>query len=190
MILAPAGVVVLCDANVLYKSLLRDLIMRLGRKGAVAPRWTERIHEEWMRNLQMRRPAVTRAAAERTRSLMDAGLPGALVSIPAPSGHTLPDPDDQHVLDAALSAGASVLLTFNLKHFPGAALPISLQAVHPDAFLVACLQQQPDLVLSTLRELRADLTRPPFSPDELLAAMIRAEVPAFAEHLQPFKEQF
>lgn len=189
MILASAGVVVLCDANVLYKILLRDLIMRLGRKGAVAPRWTGRIHEEWMRNLQMRRPAVTRAAAERTRSLMDAGLPGALVSIPAPSRHTLPDPDDRHVLDAAFSAGASVLLTFNLKHFPSAALPASLQAVHPDAFLVACLEQQQAPVLDALRELRSDLKKPPFSPDELLAAMIRAEVPAFAEHLQRFRGQ-
>lgn len=187
MILAPAGVVVLCDANVLYKSLLRDLIMRLGRKGVVAPRWTERIHEEWMRNLQMRRPAVIHAAAERTRSLMDAGLPGALVTVTATSDHTLPDPDDRHVLDAALSAGASVLLTFNLKHFPSAALPASLQAVHPDAFLVACLEQQQALVLDALRELRSDLTRPPFSPDELLAAMTRAEVPNFAVCLEPFR---
>ena len=42
---------VLCDANVLYASLLRDLLVRLGVAGTLRPRWTPQIHDEWTRNL-------------------------------------------------------------------------------------------------------------------------------------------
>lgn len=188
MISAHRGVVVLCDANVLYKSFLRDLVMRLGLSGALRPRWTERIHEEWTRNLLARRPEASPAAIARTRDAMNRALPEALVTVATPGNHNLPDPGDEHVLDAAISAGASLLLTFNLSDFPVSALPVSLKAVHPDEFLRACLEQQPQAVLSALRALRADLKKPPFSPDELLAAMLRADLPGFAERLRPFKD--
>ena len=119
---------------------------------------------------------------------MDYAVANSLHTVTITGDNHLPDPDDQHVLDAALSAGASVLLTFNLADFPTFALPPYLQALHPDAFLVACLEQQQGGVLDALRELRADLKKPPFSPDELLAALVRAELPRFAEQLGPFRE--
>jgi hypothetical protein len=137
-----------------------------------------------MRNLRLRLPNTTQAAVERTRQLMDLNLPAALVTINVTSDHALPDPDDQHVLDAALSAGAGVLLTFNLKDFPREALPSHLRVVHPDEFLVACLEEQQGRVLEVLRVLRADLKKPPFSASELLAALERAELPAFALKLR------
>lgn len=157
---AGAKLIALCDTNVLYKNVLRDLIVRLGVKETIVPRWTDRIHDEWISNLLTHRPDLSH----------------------------LRYPDDQHVLDAALSAGASVLLTFNLADFPASALPASLQAIHPDAFLVACLEQQQSSVLEALRELRADLKKPLFSPDELLAALVRAELPAFTKHLEHFRD--
>ena len=89
----------LCDANVLYKSLLRDLLMRLGLSGAIRPRWTERIHEEWTRNLLARRPEASRAAIARTRDAMNRALPESLVAAVTLGHHDLPDPDDRHVLD-------------------------------------------------------------------------------------------
>ena len=126
---------------------------------------------------------------------MDLNLPEALVTITVTGDHAftgdhaLPDPDDQHVLDAALSAGASVLLTFNLKDFPREALPSHLQAMHPDDFLVACLEQQQGRVLAVLQELRADLKKPPFSGSELLAALERVDLPTFALKLREHVEQ-
>ena len=166
MISVPPGTVVLCDANVLYKNVLRDLIVRLGMNGTLAPRWTDCIHDEWLGNLLLHRPDLSRAGLERTRAAMNAAVNDALHTVTIGGNHNLPDPDDQHVLDAALSAGASVLLTFNLADFPAAALPPSVQAVHPDVFLTACLEGQRAGVLESLRELRADLKRPPFSPDD------------------------
>lgn len=68
-------------------------------------------------------------------------------------------------------------------------MPTHLQAVHPDAFLQACWEEQQTAVLDALRELRANLKNPPFTPDELLAAVLRAELPGFAVRLQPLKDR-
>ena len=51
------------DANILYPAPLRDLFMRLAEVGLVRARWTDAIHEEWMRNvLADNPPPVGRAA--------------------------------------------------------------------------------------------------------------------------------
>ena len=74
---APPPVVVL-DANLLYPFHLRNLLVQLGADAVIAPRWTARIHEEWIANLA----ATGRVARERllrTRDLMDRVLPEAEV---------------------------------------------------------------------------------------------------------------
>ena len=47
---------VVYDACVLYPAPLRDLLMRLAVTGAFRARWTEKIHDEWVRNLLLSRP--------------------------------------------------------------------------------------------------------------------------------------
>ena len=60
------GVVVLLDACVLYPAPLRDLLMHLAVLGLFQARWTEEIHEEWIRNLLNKRPDLSRDKLERT----------------------------------------------------------------------------------------------------------------------------
>jgi hypothetical protein len=50
------------DSCVLYSAALRDLFMRLANAGLYSARWTERIHEEWIGNVLLNRPDLTRAA--------------------------------------------------------------------------------------------------------------------------------
>ncbi|HEY0016011.1 MAG TPA: PIN domain-containing protein [Longimicrobium sp.] len=99
-------VIAVYDANVLYPAALRDFLIRLARQGLVSARWSSVIHEEWIRNLLINRPDLTREQLERTRRLMDAAVPGAVVE--GFERHmtdiTLPDPDDRHVLAAAIEA--------------------------------------------------------------------------------------
>ena len=47
----PSPPVAVYDANVLYPAQLCDLLMRLAVGGVVRAHWTERIHDEWMRNV-------------------------------------------------------------------------------------------------------------------------------------------
>lgn len=49
------------DANVLYPAPLRDLLMRLAVADVFAARWSERIHDEWIRNVLKKRSDLTLA---------------------------------------------------------------------------------------------------------------------------------
>ncbi len=106
--------IVLYDACVLYPAPLRDLLMRLALTDLFQARWTDQIHDEWTRNVLANRPDVTAESLARCRRLMDEHVPDCLVTgyeslIPTLS---LPDPDDRHVLAAALHGGASSIITY------------------------------------------------------------------------------
>src|SRR5436309_15327350 len=111
---------VILDACVLYPAPLRDLLLWLALLGLYRPRWTEMIHDEWMRSLLKERPDLTRDRLERTRDLMDKAVPDCLVAgyEGLIAGITLPDPDDRHVLAAAIHGNAEIIVTYNLKDFP------------------------------------------------------------------------
>ena len=122
-----ASFVAVYDACVLYPAPLRDLLLRLALTDLFRARWTERIHEEWMRSVQRDRPDLTPEQLQRTRELMDLSVPGCLVT-----GYeglienlNLPDPDDRHVLAAAIRCQAGVIVTYNLKDYPQAASPVT-----------------------------------------------------------------
>ena len=86
-----------------------------------------------------------------------------------------PDPDDRHVVAAAIRGEADIILTANLKDFPTSALgPHGLEAEHPDTFFVRLCRESPDRFLEALERVRARLRNPPVSPDEHLDALRRA----------------
>jgi hypothetical protein len=127
------------DACVLYPPSLRDLLMRLASNGIYAPRWTDAIQTEWVRNVLSDNPAISRAQLERTCRLMEqvdrnSVLSGYEIHIP---NLRLPDPDDRHVLGAAVHASASLIITYNISDFPACQLFSKSQADHPDLFLSA-----------------------------------------------------
>ena len=66
-----ARFVALLDACVLYPAPLRDLLMRLALAELFQAKWSAKIHEEWIRNVLLSRPDLTREKLEKTRSLMD-----------------------------------------------------------------------------------------------------------------------
>src|SRR5258706_13313625 len=103
----------LLDACVLYPAPMRDLLMHLAGAGLFPARWTDDIHDEWIRSLVTK--GRDRKRLERTRSLMNDAVPDCLVGgyqslIPS---LTLPDPDDRPVLAAAIVANADVIVTCN-----------------------------------------------------------------------------
>ena len=91
---------VVYDACVLYPAALRDFLMHLAITNLFRARWTEMIHEEWIRNVLRDRPDLTAHQLARTRQLMDENVLDCLVTgyeslVPSLS---LPDLNDRHVL--------------------------------------------------------------------------------------------
>ena len=165
---------VVFDACVLYPAPLRDLLMRLALTDLYRAHWSDQIHEEWMTALLRNRPDLSREQLARTRSLMDAHVRDALVHGHQPLIPTLelPDPDDRHVLAAAIKCGADLIITFNLHDFPDDALAsYGLGACHPDSFLVNQLNRDAERVCTAIRQHRASLKKPHKTIQEYLVTL-------------------
>ena len=101
------------------------------------------------------------------------------------AGLVLPDPDDRHVLAAAIAGHADAMVTFNLKDFPADALdPHLIEAIHPDDFVLNQLELRPFEALAAVKKMCARLNRPPLSAAELIATLERSGLPASAAHLR------
>lgn len=150
-------------------------------------RWTDEIHDEWMRNVLLNRPDLTLAQLTRTKNLMNANVRDCLVTdyeslIPALE---LPDPDDLHVLAAAIRSGASFIVTFNLKDFPTMALaPYGVEAIHPDEFILQLIDLNAVEVLNAANRQLSTLKNPPRTRDEYLDTLIRQGLPQSAASLR------
>jgi predicted nucleic acid-binding protein len=163
--------VVLYDSCVLYPAPLRDLLVRLANTGVVRARWSEPILEECFRNILANRPDLKPEALARTRELMKQAVPDCIVTgfETLIEALKLPDPNDRHVLAAAIQAGAQVIVTANLKHFPEKALkPHHIEAVHPDDFVLNTIDLSPGAVMRVLTEQAGALKKPPQSIAQLL----------------------
>ena len=166
---------VVYDACVLYPAPLRDLLMHLALSDLYRARWSDLIHDEWTRNVLANRKDLNSDQLNRTRQLMNANVRDSLVAgfeylIPSIE---LPDPDDRHVVAAAIHSGASLIVTFNLKDFPTDALkPYNLAAQHPDDFIVDLLDLHPASVLEAAASHRRSLKNPPKTADEYLDTLL------------------
>jgi hypothetical protein len=148
--------------------------MHLALHGLFRAHWSARVHEEWIVALLRNRPDLDRERVDRTRSLMDEHIPEAVVHAYEHriAALTLPDPDDRHVLAAAIHCDASVIVTTNLRDFPSTALAShTIEAVHPDAFIAGFLETDPNAVVAALRQLRGSFKSPPKTAADLLATM-------------------
>lgn len=186
------AVTAILDANVLYPAPLRDLLMRLAKAGLFRARWTEEIHDEWVRSVLANNPSLTPDRLARTRALMNEAIRDCLVTeYEGMIGSlVLPDPSDQHVFAAAIHAGAEVIVTFNLKHFPNQSLaPYGIEALHPDDFLIALFDDSPQDFCAAVRKQRASLRNPPRSAPELLATFGNQGLSQLVSRLATFVDQ-
>lgn len=168
------------DACVLFPTVLREILTDVAGAGCFQPVWSQRILDEW-------RHAAERQglAAGVEIALLQARFPSALTR-PADgaAGLDLPDPADRHVIEAALAAGAGVIVTANLRDFPrGALAAVGLRAVHPDEFLRDIYLTTPEPVLAAIdaTHIRAGLAGGELSRKEL---MRRARLPRLAKVIE------
>ena len=180
------------DACVLYCAPVRDLLIRLAQAGLIGCRWTVEIHDEWMRNVLKNNPKITRDRLERTRALMDGAVRDCLVADYADliDSLTLPDPDDRHVLAAAIRGGADVIVTSNLADFPRETLAVhGIEPRHPDDLVAQMIGSALDAVCACLKQQRESLKSPPRTVEDLLTTLDQQGLVQSAKALRMHADQ-
>ena len=150
------GFTALLDANILYPAPMRDIFLQLAADDVFRAKWTTDIHREWIDALLLNQPHRDREVLERTRSLMDKATRDCLVTgyETLVSALDLPDPDDRHVLAAAIVGRCDVIVTCNLRDFPEAAVsPYGVEVQHPDDFLSNHLDLTPGPFCDAVRKI-------------------------------------
>ena len=168
------------DACVLYSAPLRSFLLWLADSDLFCPYWSEDIHKEWMCNLCANRSDLLWERLEYTRRTMEARFPNSLVRgyesiIPT---LRLPDPNDTHVLAAAIQAKVEYIVTFNLNDFPEAVLrSYRIEALSPEEFALLIIETAPHPVLQAVKKHRLSLLNPPKTVDEYLATLEKQGLP-------------
>ncbi|HET6598756.1 MAG TPA: PIN domain-containing protein, partial [Burkholderiaceae bacterium] len=142
-----------------------------------AAKWTTAIEGEWIRSLESRRPDLLGRLGLR-RDDMRAAVPDW--EVPQSAWQALlpclqlPDPDDVHVLAAAIAGHADCIVTTNLKDFPSGLLATyGVEAIHPDDFMVAQLDLDEFAALAAFRDMRARKQSPALNAEEFTQALER-----------------
>lgn len=177
---------VLIDACVLFPTVLRELVLSHAGTGAFQPLWSERILEEW-RRAALRLSERDGMIAEAEIVMAKTRFPDAMVATTEATQDRLhlPDPDDTHVLAAAVDGGADELLTLNLKDFPTRAL--SAEGVlrrDPDNFLLEAFHEDPDGIARIVAEVLARAAAHGIDTSDQRRVLKKARLPRLAKALQ------
>lgn len=172
------------DACVLFPTVMREMLLGAAEAGGFEPVWSARILEEWARATR-RLPDGAEAIARGEIALMRATRPEAEVEVPEElvAGLSLPDPDDRHVLGAAIAGRADVLLTLNRADFPGRTLARhGVLLREPDGLLVELASDGVDVagIAEAVRRRAEAASR---RPQALRALLKRAGLPRLGKTL-------
>lgn len=171
---------VVLDSCVLFPMALRDTLLRAAEAGLYRPHWSQQILDDATRSL-VEQQRMTPEKAARFTALVTLAFPEAMVEVPealvtAMTNHA----GDRHVVATAVIAGSRLIVTSNLKHFPEKALaPWGVDVQSSDVFLTHLFDLEPDTMVEVILQQARDLTRPPWTHEELLEHL-RNQVPTFA----------
>ena len=160
----------LLDACVLVPSTLRDVLLEIGTTQAFRPLWSEkieteverailRLHAKRGRDQKESQGYVTRLRRQMNKALPDAQVRGWESMMPLVP--KMRDPNDRHVVAAALVGRADIIVTFNLKGFEDECLPGDLFSQSPDDFLLDLIGLRPGIVLDALHHRLENRTQRP-----------------------------
>ncbi|MFV2060266.1 MAG: putative toxin-antitoxin system toxin component, PIN family [Gammaproteobacteria bacterium] len=175
------------DACVFYPAPVRDILIRMALTGMFRAKWTNQIQDEWTRNLLKNRKDIAASRLQKTVSLMNEHIKDCLVENYEfiIKSVTLPDPDDRHVLAAAIISNADVIVTENLKDFPVSELSkYGIEAQSPDIFLSHLYDLKPEVFCLVVHQLRSDLNKPSLTAEELLQIFYKHGLPMTVNKLK------
>lgn len=170
--------VYLLDACVLYPVVVRDLLLTLGALDAFDPRWTAAILDEMTRNVLADRPDIeptqfdARSVGAMRRAFQAASVEGYEHLIGDMDNH----PKDRHVAAAAVHVGATALVTYNVRDFDSELLrQRGIAVVTPPQLVGHLVDDEPSVVSLAVRSMAARKKRPPMTPAQVIAALVRQQ---------------
>ena len=176
---------VLIDANVLFPTVQREMVLGVAGQGLLAPFWSARLLEEWAR-AAAKIDAAAEAQARGEIAILRANWPKAEIA-PQPGLEArlwLPDPADVHVLAAAIAGSADVILTQNAKDFPRHILAEEgVSRADPDGFLWGLWQAQPDALEHVAGQVLAEAQRLSGKDWDMRSLFKKARLPRLAKAL-------
>ncbi|MGE0082747.1 MAG: PIN domain-containing protein [Thiohalomonadaceae bacterium] len=176
----------LLDANVLYPALLRDLLLSLAHADLYSAKWSAHIRAEWSRSLLQDRPDMGVQIASAAQAMEEA-IPDGLVTgyEHLIEGLTLPDPDDRHVLAAAITGHADAIVTWNGKDFPKEVLgSFGIELQTPDEFVLNQVMLETAGALAAIKRMRERWARPRYDGPALVDLLEMRGLPQTAAHLR------
>ena len=174
----------LLDACVLVPIVLTDTLLRIAERDLYRPLWSDRILEEALEATidthsdidpeRLRKRFETMSTTFEDACVVDWEHLEATIE--------LPDPEDRHVVAAAIRGRADCIVTANLRDFPTSVLDeLDIEVTHPDDFLVNQFDLAPRIVLDVIRDQSGHAVNPMLTPMDLVARLSRAGVPNFAD---------
>lgn len=166
----------LLDTNVLWPSLQRDLLLSLAAESLYRPIWSSQILAELVEHdtlKRIRRGASRPQAEVAARHLvasMDAAFDDSCVTgwEGLVGTYGLPDPDDEHVVAAAVVGGAGAVVTSNDKDFPTELVPKTIAVVSPARFALDTISIHPERAWVAIDAMVARYKNPPCTAAEIL----------------------
>lgn len=170
--------IALLDTCVLWPSLQRDFLLSLAIEGLYRPAWSNVVLDELEYHEAKKlcdRSVPEEEAQRRAQHLLNQmreHFADALVTgwEPLEGTYGLPDPDDEHVVAAAVLVQAGVIVTDNLKHFPADRLPEDLEALSAVRFAYNTVAVDPGGAARAVVEIsrRSGVHAPPLTVIEVL----------------------
>ncbi len=153
----------LLDTCVLWPSLQRDFLLSLAVEGLYRPVWSSAILKEleFHEAHKLFGAGVESGEADRRASrlvtMMRSAFDDAEVTgwEPLAGSYGLIDPDDEHVVAAAVVAGAGALVTSNLKHFPVDKVPAAVAVIAPAPFALDTVSIAPARAMAAVEAIAA-----------------------------------
>ncbi len=167
--------IVVYDANPLVGNSQRDLLIRVAQHGLVQAKWTDRILDEAMAAIGKSRDVPADKLA-RLRELMVAALPDGAVSRYEHliDSLTLRDPDDRHVLAAAIKVRAQVIVTADKDFTADELTPWDIEAKRPDDFILDLIDINDRIVWACVQEIANSRRQRPETVGDVLVQLERS----------------
>ncbi len=179
---------VVFDPRVLYPAPLRDTLMRMALADLYKAHWTDQSHDTWISELPPNGQHSSEKI-EQIRTLIDANVRDCIVTgyEHVIEGLDLPNPNNRHILAAAIRCNADAIITKNIDDFPEAALaPYDIEALHPDDFIFYQIDMAPVKCCDIFKKQRQALKSPPLNVDSFLTSLLKQELPQSVSKLKEY----